>query len=86
MSRLPTLIIVSVLMLFLSICNYSINAEIITTVITPPPPSVTVTTVAPPEPSVTFTVTTPTVPELTPRIHDVFYVRARDFTTESLAL
>jgi hypothetical protein len=74
MSRLPTLIIVSVLMLFLLICNYSINAEIITTVITPPPPSVT------------FTVTTPTVPELTPRIHDVFYVRARDFTTESLAL
>jgi hypothetical protein len=49
MSRLPALIIISVLILPLLICNYSINAEITTT----------------------------STPNL---IHDVFYVRARDFT------
>ena len=115
MFRLSALTIVSVLTLSLLICNYNINAEIVTTVTTPsspiatytvtttqlsptatytvtveplpsvtftvtvqPPPRVTVTT--PPEPSVTYTVITPTVPELTPLIHYVFYVGARDFT------
>jgi hypothetical protein len=67
-------------MLSLLICNYSINAEIVTTVITPSSPTATYTVTVEPLPSVTYTVITPTVPERTPLIHDVFYVRARDFT------
>jgi hypothetical protein len=52
-------------MLFLLICNYSINAKIIT---------ITATV------SNTTPITTASVPDQTPLIHNVFYVTAKDFT------